>query len=232
MPGDEHVGMAGKRLGFTKDNPPVFALPIPVHTPSVAFMWMAPQSPPAQLVMDAMVHLAKDGLRHDMSVVPRPAGNDGSQSLGQGLLARAAMPSDQGARAPQVTLLGLPTRFDQRLETQGLTRSVLSASMAANVILADVEAEKVAPRLPLVGMQGVGDAAFARFEPQTDVLQPPFRLIAQRVERLQVTMENEGVVSVSHDRRLPVMAVLPARDAVTICRKFSFAPNLGYALPL
>jgi hypothetical protein len=185
--------MPGKRLGFTKDNHPVFALPVPVHMPPVALMRMAPQRPPAQLVMDAMIHLDKDGLRHDVGVVPRPAGNDGSQSLGQGLLARAAMPSDQGARAPQVTLLGIPTRCDQRLETQGLTRSVLSASMAANTILADVEAEKVAPRLPLVGMQSVGDAGFARFEPQADVLQPPFRPILQGHERLQVPMKDQRI---------------------------------------
>src|SRR5262249_21098357 len=82
MPSDRHVRMFGKRLGFANDNAPVFALPVPVHTPPVAIVRMAPQSPPAQLVMDAIIHLAKDGLRHDVGIVPRPAGNDGSQSLG------------------------------------------------------------------------------------------------------------------------------------------------------
>src|SRR5215472_7845447 len=123
------------------------------------------------------------------------------------------MPSDHSARAPQVTLLGLPTGCDQRLEAQGLTSPVLSASMAANTILADVEAEKVAPRLTLVGMQGVGDTGFARFEPQTDVLQPPFRPILQGHERLQVTMKDQRIIRISHHRRLPVEAMLPAWDA-------------------
>jgi hypothetical protein len=125
------------------------------------------------------------------------------------------MPSDQGARALQVTLLGIPTGFDQRLETSGLTRSVFAASRAANVILADVEAEKVAPRLSLVGMQGVGDAGFARFEPQADVWQPPFRPLVQGHERLQVAMKDQRIISLSHHRRLPAEAMLPARDAAT-----------------
>jgi hypothetical protein len=125
------------------------------------------------------------------------------------------MPSDQGARAPQVTRLGIPTRVDQRLEAQGLPRPVLSASMAAHAILADVEAEQVAPRLPLVGLQGVGDAGFARFEPPTDVLPPAFRPILQGHERLQVTMKDQRIISISHHRRLPGAALLPARDAAT-----------------
>jgi hypothetical protein len=115
----------------------------------------------------------------------------------------------------QVTLLGVPTGCDQRLKAEELTRTVLSASVSANGILADVEAEKVAPHVSLVGMKGVGDAGFARFESQTDVLQPPFSPIVQDHERLQVTMKDQRVVSISHHRRLPVAAMLPARDAAT-----------------
>jgi hypothetical protein len=48
---------------------------------------------------------------------------------------------------------------------------------------------------------------------QTDVSQPSFSPIVQDYERLQVTMKDQRVVSISHHRRLPVAALLPARDA-------------------
>jgi hypothetical protein len=162
-----------------------------------------------------VVHLGKDGLCCDVGVVSGPAGNDRSQGLDQRLLARAAMSSDQGARPLQVTLLGVPTGCDQRLKAEEVTRTVLPASVSATGVLADVEAEKVAPHVSFVGMQGVGDAGFARFESQTDVLQPPFSPIVQDHERLQVTMKDQRVVSISHHRRLPVAAMLAARDAAT-----------------
>ena len=95
-----------------------------------------------------------------MGVVSGPAGNDRSQGLDQRLLARATMSSDQGTRPLQVTLLGVPTGDDQRLNAEELPRTVLSASVSATGILADVEAKKVAPHVSLVGMQGVGDAGF------------------------------------------------------------------------
>ena len=62
-------------------------------------------------------------------------------------------------------------------------------------------------------MRGVGDMGFAWFEPQTDVLQPPFRPIMQGHERLQVTMKDQRIISISHHRRLPGAALLPARAA-------------------
>jgi hypothetical protein len=84
------------------------------------------------------------------------------------------MSSDQGARALQVSLLGVPTGCDQRLKAEGLTRTVLAASVAANGILADVEGEKVTPHVALVGVEGVGETGLPRFKLQTHLLQPPF----------------------------------------------------------
>jgi hypothetical protein len=215
VPGHGRFRMSGKRLGLAEDNPPVFALPVPVHAPPIALVMMAPVGPSASLVVHPVVHLDKDGLCCDVGVVSGPAGNDRSQGLDQRRLPRAAMSSDQGARPLQVTLLGVPTGCDQRLKAEELTRTMLSASVSANGILADVEAEKVAPHVSLVGMQGVGDAGFARFESQTDVLQPPFCPILQGHERLQVTMQEQRIVSLSHHRRLPVAAMLSAWDAAT-----------------
>jgi hypothetical protein len=114
-----------------------------------------------------------------------------------------------------VTLLGVPTGCDQRLKAEGLTHTVLAASVSANGILADVEGEKVAPHVALVGVEGVGETGLTRFKPQTHLLQPPFRPVLQGHERLQVTMQNQRIISVSHHRRLPVAAMLPARDAAT-----------------
>jgi hypothetical protein len=87
------------------------------------------------------------------------------------------MPLDQGTRPSKVTLLRVPTGFNQRLKAEELSHAVLSAPMSANGMLADMVAEKVASDLALVGMQGVGEARFARFEPQANVPQPPFRLL-------------------------------------------------------
>jgi hypothetical protein len=169
--------MPGKCLGLAKDNDPVFALPVPVHAPPIAFVRVPPGSPSAELVVHTVVHLPKDGLRHDMGVVPGPARNYRPQGLDQRLLAGAAMPLDQGTRPSKVTLLRVPTGFNQRLKAEELSHTVLSAPMSANGILADMVAEKVASDLALVEMQGVGEARFTRFEPQTNVPQPPFRLL-------------------------------------------------------
>jgi hypothetical protein len=47
VPGNGRFGMSGKRPGLAEDNPPVFALPIPVHAPPIALVMMAPVGPSA-----------------------------------------------------------------------------------------------------------------------------------------------------------------------------------------
>jgi hypothetical protein len=175
-----------------------------------------------------VVHFDKDGLGYDVGVVSGPARNDGSQGLDQRFLARAAMSSDQGARALQVTLLGVPTGCDERLKAEGLTRTVLATSVSANGILADVEGEKIAPHVSLVGVEGVGETGLTRFKPQTHLLQPPFCPIVQGHERLQVTRQDQRVIRISHHRRLPVAAMLPARDAATQFFFETMSRHIGY----
>jgi hypothetical protein len=215
MPGDRRGGMLRQRLGLAKDNPPVLALPVSVHPPPIAFVRMAPQSPPAELMMHAVVHHGKDGLRDDVGIVPRPACNDGPEGLDQGLLAGAAIPSDHGARASEVTLLRFPTGFDQRFKAERFAHTILAAAVAAHGILANVKAEKIASHMALVGMQGMGDAGFAGFEAQTDLLEPLCGAVLEYEERVQVAMEDQGVVRVSHHRWLPVDAMLLAWDTAT-----------------
>jgi len=214
-PSDGRGGMLRQCLGLAKDNPPVFALPVSVHPPPIAFVRMAPQSPAAELMMHAVVHHGKDGLGDDVGIVPRPACNDGPEGLDQSLLAGAAIPSDHGARASQVTLLRLPTGFAQRFKAEKFAHTMLAAAMATNGILAHIEAEKIASHLALVGMQGRGDASFAGFEAQTDLLEPLCGALLEDEECVQVAMEEQGVVRISHYRRLPVDAMLPAWDAAT-----------------
>jgi hypothetical protein len=47
VPGHGRFRMSGKRLGLAEDNPPVFALPVPVHAPPIALVMMAPVGPSA-----------------------------------------------------------------------------------------------------------------------------------------------------------------------------------------
>ena len=140
-------------------------------------------------------------------------------------MAGAAIPSDYGARTLQVTLLRLPTGFDQRFEAEESAHTILAAAMAADGILANMEAEKVAPQVSLVGMQGMGDAGFAGFEVQTDLLEPLCSALLKSEECGQVAMEDQGVVRVSHHCRLPVDAMLLAWDTAT--QRF-FEPVEGY----
>jgi hypothetical protein len=63
-----------------------------------------------------------------------------------------------------VTLLCLPTGFDQRLKAEGLAHTILAAARAADRILANIEAKKIASHMALVGMQSMGDAGFVGFE--------------------------------------------------------------------
>jgi hypothetical protein len=137
------------------------------------------------------------------------------------------MPLDQGTRASKVTLLCVPTGFNQRLKAEELSHPVLSAPMSANGILADMVAEKVASYLALVGMQGVREARFMRFEPQTNLPQPPFRLFLQGHERVEVSMENQGVIRISHNRRQPVAAILPPWNVTTQCLFKTMKRHIG-----
>ena len=162
--------------------------------------------------MHPVIELGKDSLGDDVGVVAGPARNDRSQRLDQRLLARATIPSDQGPCTSQVTLLGFSTGFDQCFKAEGLSRPVLAASVSTNGILADIEAKKVASDAPLVRMEGVCEARFPWFELQANLLEPPLCLLVEGVERVEVAMEDQGVVRVSHHRRLPVEAMLAAWD--------------------
>jgi hypothetical protein len=217
--------MLWQRLGLAKDNPAVFPLPVAVHPPPIAFVRMAPQSPPAELMMHTMIQPGKDSLGDDVGTVSRPACNDRPEGLDQGLLAGAAIPLDHGARASEVTLLRFPAGFDQRFKAEGLAHTILAAPKAANGILANIETEKIASHLVLVGMQGMGDAGFAELEAQTDLLEPFCGALLEYEKCVQVAMEDQGVVRVSHHRRLPVNAMLPAWDTAT---QRVFEPVEGY----
>jgi hypothetical protein len=127
--------------------------------------------------MHPVIALGKDSLGDDVGVVAGPARNDRSQRCNQGLLARAAIPSDQGPCAAQVTLLGFSTGFDQCFKAEGLSRLVLAAAVSTNGILADIAAKKVASDAPLVRMEGVCEARFPWCELQANLLEPPSGLL-------------------------------------------------------
>jgi hypothetical protein len=225
MPGDRRGGMLRQCLSLAEDNFPVLPLPVAVHPPPIAFVPMAPQRPPAELMMHAVIHHSKDSLGDDVGVVPRPACNDRPEGLNQGLLAGTAIPSDHSARASEVTVLRLPAGLDQRFKAEGGAHTILPAAMAAHGILADVESEKIASHLALVGMQGMGDARFAGFEAQTNLLEPLCGAGLEGKERVQVAMEDEGVVGIAYHRWLPRAAFFPAWDTAT--QRF-FEPVEGY----
>lgn len=140
-------------------------MPVPVagHPPAIPLVGMSPARPAAELMMDAMVHLGERRLGGDVCVVSRPAGDDGAEGCDQMVLVGASMSSDYGAGPLQVALLRRLAGPDEGLETQGLSRAILSTALGADVVLAYRKAQEVETHLFVGAFEGMCDTGFTRF---------------------------------------------------------------------
>jgi hypothetical protein len=134
--------------------PPVFAAPVPLVAPFQALIRLAKPDPRAQLLTQLFVHLRKRLVTTDRREVVAPSTDYRVQRLDQAFLCIHPMSAHHRPQMSLMTGHRLPARFDDGLVSPLRLRGVLP----------NVEPQAVKPGLPVLDVQGVGDAGFARLQ--------------------------------------------------------------------
>ena len=181
---------------------PAFAgrgVPISLDGPSPTFAGVPEKRPSSELLIQAVVEQMKGLCTDHRTLVIGPASNDRVEDADQVRLLGCLVLTDQRRQRCPVAFHRLLTWPDECFEATSPRCVVLTCS-----ILAHLEAQKIEACFALDFFQRVGDARLLLAQLQSDVLQPCLRQVATLFDNGSVPMEDNQIVRVSDDLRLPM----------------------------
>jgi hypothetical protein len=141
--------------------------PVTVITPLGPFTRVTEGSPTSQLVVELGRHLIKNRFGATPFVVIGPAPNDGIELANQSGLRSSAIVTDNLFQVSQVAFDGFLGGSNQGFEIN--IPLECPGFVSADVILPDVETQKIKPGLTLVFVEGVSDMGFVGIKLQSDM---------------------------------------------------------------
>ena len=181
---------------------PAFAgsgIPISPDCPPSTLPRVPEKRPSSELLLQSVVEQMKRPRADHRTIVIGPASDDWVEDANQVRLLGCLVLTNQCRQCCPVALHRLFTWSDERFEATSPRRIVL-----ARAGLAHLEAQKAEAGFALDFFERVGDASLLFAQLQSDVLQPCLRQVATLFDNGSVPMEDDQIVRVSDDLRLPI----------------------------
>jgi hypothetical protein len=174
-------------------------IPVAADDPPPTFARVPEKRPSSELLIESVVE-PMEGLRaDDRPIVVGPASDDRVQHPTQVRLLGRLVLADQRRQPRPVAFHPLWTWLDEGFEATSPRRVVL-----ARVILANLEAKKVAACFAFSFVKGMGDAGLLFTQLQSDAPQPFLRQLATLLNHGSVSVEYDQVVGVPDDLGWPM----------------------------